>query len=339
MNLDAPHLLWGHNVEVSLDDVARRLADGPINGVASRGAMATGFDPLDRVLDGGLRRGDLAIVGGLPGSGKTIMTVQWARNLARAGHRVFYCCYEHDVATLFGRLLGLEMGELPQPADADDREALRDVVRQAMSGGWDDEPPALRHPVVRAALAQMASYADSLILTQLSGATAGLAHIEAAVRRAVARPFDVVIVDYLQKVPNAVALTPIDRYAATVEGLKTLALTEQCAVVAVSAVGPEALAGKRLRLDGLRGAHTLAHEADTVLTLNAKLSVVSKAHLAFDSTRHGEFARAVVVTVEKNRRGEAMVDLEFDKDFANYRFFPRGRFVAEKLVDGVEVDE
>jgi replicative DNA helicase len=339
MNLDAPHLLWGHNTEVSLDDVARRLSEGPINASADRATMATGFDPLDKVFDGGLRRGDLTIVGGLPGSGKTILALQWARNLARTGRRVLYCCYEHDVATLFGRLLGLEIGELPNPVDIDEREALRDVVRQAISGGWDDEPPGLRHPVVRAALAQMQGYAEHLILTQLAGPTAGLAHIESSVRRSSPNAYDLVVVDYLQKVPSMAVTSAIDRYAATVEGLKTLALVEQCAVVALSAVGPEALSGRRLRLDGLRGAHALAHEADAVLTLNSKLNIVSKSHLAFDSTRHGEFAKAVVLSVEKNRRGEALVDLEFDKDFVNYRFSPRGRFVAEKLIDGVEVAE
>lgn len=339
MNLDAPHLLWGHNTEVSLDDIARRLSQGPINSAHDRGTMATGFDPLDKVFDGGLRRGDLTIVGGVPGSGKTIMALQWARNLARNGHRVLYCCYEHDVATLFGRLLGLEIGELPKPVDMDEREALRDVVRQAIAGGWDDEPTGLRHPVARAALAQMESYSEQLILAQLTGPTAGIAHIESAVRRSAMAAYDLVVVDYLQKIPSQAAMSSIDRYAASVEGLKTLALMEQCAVVAVSAVGPEALAGRRLRLDGLRGAHALAHEADAVLTLNNKLNIVSKAHLAYDTTRHAEFAKAVVMTVEKNRRGEALVDLEFDKDFVNYRFAPRGRFVAEKLVDGIEVTE
>jgi hypothetical protein len=42
-----------------------------------------------------------------------------------------------------------------------------------------------------------------------------------------------------------------------------------------------------------------------------------------------------VFSIEKNRDGPAQVDMEFRKDFPNYRFEPQGRFVAEQLVDDV----
>src|SRR5579864_8216627 len=40
----------------------------------------TNFTPLDQVLAGGLRPGDMMLVGGTPGVGKTVVTLQWARN-------------------------------------------------------------------------------------------------------------------------------------------------------------------------------------------------------------------------------------------------------------------
>ena len=83
----------------------------------------------------------------------------------------------------------------------------------------------------------------------------------------------------------------------------------------------------------------LAHEADVVVTLNAKISVVSKTHLAFDATLFDEFNSYVVFTIEKNRRGMAPLTVEFEKDFAHYRFEPKGRFVSEKLIDGIMVNE
>ncbi len=44
-----------------------------------------------------------------------------------------------------------------------------------------------------------------------------------------------------------------------------------------------------------------------------------------------ELQRHVVFSVEKNRNGSAGVQLEFEKDFAHYRFHQQGRFVADQL--------
>src|SRR5512144_1572858 len=70
---------------------------------------ATGFEPLDRYLGGGLRPGDLVLVGGAQGAGKTTMTLQMARNLAaHGGTTCGYVCYEHDEGMLLQRLISLE---------------------------------------------------------------------------------------------------------------------------------------------------------------------------------------------------------------------------------------
>src|SRR5919202_633777 len=62
--------------------------------------IPTGFQPLDRVLSGGLHPGELILLGGVPGAGKTVMTLQWARNLARSGGNAVFVCYEHEEADL-----------------------------------------------------------------------------------------------------------------------------------------------------------------------------------------------------------------------------------------------
>jgi hypothetical protein len=46
-----------------------------------------------------------------------------------------------------------------------------------------------------------------------------------------------------------------------------------------------------------------------------------------------------VFGIEKNRDGPGLVDLEFRKDFANFRFDSHGSFVAEQLVDDVLFEE
>src|SRR4051812_17597455 len=81
---------------------ALRTDDAPARAVAP---FPTGFAPLDEILRGGLRAGDLAIIGGKPGQGKTTAALQWARHLAVAGRSAVFACYEHDITDLVTRLL------------------------------------------------------------------------------------------------------------------------------------------------------------------------------------------------------------------------------------------
>ena len=86
--------------------------------------LPLGFSPLDDLLNGGLRPGELMVVGGAAGVGKTIFGLQLARNVALrqgvAGRQgaAMYVCYEHDQAHLTQRLLCLESAELGQGEDA-----------------------------------------------------------------------------------------------------------------------------------------------------------------------------------------------------------------------------
>ena len=103
-------------------------------------------------------------------------------------------------------------------------------------------------------------------------------------------------------------LVGIERWTAAVEDLKDLALTEHCLVVAISALDRESLSARRVGLDGFRGAQAVAHEADVAIAMNEKLKVVSRAHLAYSTTLYDSFSRAVVFSIEKNRRGMAPLE-------------------------------
>ena len=58
--------------------------------------IPTGFSPLDDILNGGIRAGELLMIGGAFGVGKTIWALQVARNavLSDPGVRALYICYE-----------------------------------------------------------------------------------------------------------------------------------------------------------------------------------------------------------------------------------------------------
>jgi replicative DNA helicase len=312
------------------------MEDGAARGTALPARltpMPTGFDPLDSVLGGGLHAEDLVLVGGRPGVGKTVAMLQMARNIARAGTPVVYACYEHGEEALAARLLALELGELARPEDVPTLDKLREMASDVALGGATLRDFYDASRLSAEATDRFEVYADRLLLMRASRDTTPQALRELASSPEHPR---VMFVDYLQKV----ALHPDvaderERMTRITSAIKDLALTSEAAVVAAVAADRDGLIARRLRLHHLRGSTALGHEADIVLTLNEKWSAVSKAHLAYDAARARTYRQWVVWSMEKHRDGPAGIDLEFRKDFANYRFDPSGRFVAEQLVDDV----
>jgi replicative DNA helicase len=297
--------------------------------------VPTGFDRLDDVLAGGIRQGEVVLLGGKPGVGKTIVSLQWARAMAQRGIVAVYLCYEHDEVTLLTRLLACELGEMlaaAAPGGSSLRhDELRERIRDVAAGAITLREALESDPLLRQAHLRLAAYADRLVLVTGSGA-----HTDVNAIRDVTRAYDgqptALFVDYVQKVPVFPSIPREgERVGRVIEGLKQLALDHKMVVVAIAAADQEGLDARRLHSRHFRGSTALAYEADAIVVLNDKLAVVSRAHVAYSPTRAEEFERQVVFSVEKNRNGTADVDLEFEKDFASYRFHQRGRWVAERL--------
>jgi replicative DNA helicase len=297
--------------------------------------LPTGFDLLDDVLVGGVRLGEVVLLGGKPGVGKTIASLQWARSMAQRGIVAVYLCYEHDEVTLLTRLLACELGELISTAPLGQsplrHEELRGRIRDVAAGVITLRDALGSDPLLEDAHRRLAAYADRLVLVTGSGA-----HTDVNAIRDVTRGFEgqpvALFVDYVQKVPVfPAAATENERVGRVIEDLKQLALDQKLVVVAVAAADQEGLDARRLHLRHFRGSTALAYEADAVVVLNEKLAIVSRAHVAYSPNRADEFHRQVVFSVEKNRNGSPDMHLEFEKDFASYRFHPRGRWIAERL--------
>jgi replicative DNA helicase len=299
--------------------------------------LPTGFIPLDAVLGGGLHAQDLVLLGGRPGVGKTVALLQWSREIALAGHDVAYVCYEHGEDTLLTRLLSLELGEIARPEEVPMLDKIRLLVREVTLGARDLSSVLEEHPIFGTAYERFREYADRLHI--LRAGTATDLEVLADVATAHAPDGAALVVDYLQKVPVASAMPEPERVTRVAGALKELALSRDVAVVAAVATDRDGLQARRLRLHHLRGSTALAHEADVVVMMNEKWNSVSKAHLAYDAARAREYRQWAVYSVEKNRDGPAGIDVEFRKDFANFRFDWNGRFVAEQLVDDVLFQE
>jgi hypothetical protein len=313
----------------TLAELHEASIDGPFDA-----ACATGFSPLDEVLSGGVGPGEVLLVGGKPGVGKTIACLQWARSMARQGIVAVYLCYEHDPVTLLARLLACELGEVAHAAGRHldlGIEELQGRLRDVAAGVLTLREALDSDPMLEEAERRFVAYADRLVLFQGSGTRTNVPSIGDALSPYTGQPI-VLFVDYVQKVPVVpdVALES-ERVSRVIESLKELALEQNIGVVAVAAAGHEGLSARRLHLHHFRGSTALAYEADAVVVLNEKLAVVSRAHAAYAPTRIEEFRGQVVFSVEKNRNGVAGVDLEFAKHFHHYRFDPKGTWVADRL--------
>ena len=100
-----------------------------------------GFTPLDKTIGTGLRAGELLLIGGAQGTGKTTMALQMARNIASGGQaNVLYICFEHDEAYLMNRLIAMEsaLAHLPHKTGA---IKIQDV-RKEILGTWMAEGTA-----------------------------------------------------------------------------------------------------------------------------------------------------------------------------------------------------
>ena len=294
----------------------------------------TGYDPLDPYLGGGLRAGELTLLGGPQGLGKTTWALQMMRNMAAAGSAVSYFSFEHDEQTLLERLICIESGE----RDGIEGLKLRQV-RQALES--EDAKAGLgerlaKHAGGADAVKAVSAWAELVNLHRSSGATTSLDVIRSSVEAAAkAGSSPVVVVDYLQKVaiPDR-DLGEADRVTIIVEGLKDLALQFEVPVLAIVAADREGIvAGKRLRVHHLRGSSALAYEADVVLLLNDKYDVVARHHLVYDVGNAERFRDWAVLTIEKNRTGLDRIDLEFHKRFDQGRFDTAGKAVTEQLID------
>ena len=82
--------------------------DAVADGAPSVDTVATGFPSLDRFLGGGARRGDLIVLGGDVGSGKSALSLAIALRMAQDGARVALFSGEMTVDRLLERALTIE---------------------------------------------------------------------------------------------------------------------------------------------------------------------------------------------------------------------------------------
>lgn len=309
--------------------------------------VPTGFNQIDRLIGGGLRRTELVLLGGRQGIGKTICALQMARNLAmNEGTYAFYITFEHNEVHLLNRLICMESID-PEKDSGPGGVRLKDlhnIVVSARAREWVRNEGQVglyeilaNNPKTAKAMEKINQYSDRLILMKASPAVTTLSNIRDMVRRMAEATGGklVLFVDYLQKIaiyPER-ASNENEKVTIIVEGLKDIAMTLNIPVMAIVAAEREGLKARRLHMFHLRGSSALDYECDIAIIMNNKFQILSKDHIAFNPYKSEAYRDWVVFTLEKNRAGRAMIDAEFQMRPQYFSFNPKGNIVEQKLID------
>ena len=323
-----------------LADVRTKVASGEL---ADYEPIPLGMAPLDRMLGGGIRPGELMLIGGAQGTGKTTMALQMARNVAASGQAfVLYVNFEHDDADMLNRLIAMEsvlphlQNTKPSTGAIKITDVRSEVIRSWARTG-DEQLDLSTNPRLRPAIDRIARYGSNLYLLRGSATASTIENVRELIRQHREQSGEqrmLLIVDYLQKVPQIPEPdTETEKVTYVVNGLKDVALSEDVPMISIVAADKEGLKASRLRNFHLRGSSAINYEADIILIMNEKYHIVAKVNIEFNPYQAQRFRDWVVISVEKNRGGQDNVDLEFEKHFEFSCFDPNGRTVQEKLIE------
>jgi replicative DNA helicase len=250
--------------------------DAIAEGAPESDTIATGFPSLDRSIGGGFRRGDLAVLGGDVGSGKSALALAIALRSAER-HPVAYFSGEMTSQRLMERVLAIE------------GRVRIDELRQ----GALDELARARVGAAVLRLRERLPRFGRLSIERNTGLAEGWE--EAGVP-------DLVIIDSIQGI-GAGRRDAAEEQASAVRALKALALDTDVAILATAQLPQLATRpDRRPQLDDFGALGAVKHHADVVLALYRESM--------YDTARDVEGATELLV--RKNRHGNTgYVDLYF----------------------------
>ncbi|HEU4629809.1 MAG TPA: DnaB-like helicase C-terminal domain-containing protein [Gemmatimonadaceae bacterium] len=266
-----------------ISPLARLLdrADQAAEGAAAPAGVATGFPTLDRMLGGGLRRGDLVVLAGDTASGKSALALAMALRASEAGHPSHLLSAEMTPERVLERALAIE-----------GRVRVDDLRRGALEA-------AERGSVGAAAL----RLRDRVPGVEMLGC-GGVESLADALRRAL--DVELAVVDSLPALATG-ARDRDEELATAARTLKALALELDVALLVTTPLAAS-VAGRpdpRPRLDDLGALGALKHHADVVLGL-------FREEMYQPDPGDRSLAGATELLVLKNRNGPTgYVDLYF----------------------------
>jgi len=277
-----------HDDQPRLAELLRRT-DAIADRAPPSDTIPTGFPTLDRLLGGGLRRGDLIVLGGDVGTGKSALALAIGLRAAEEGHAVTYLSGEMSPTRVHERLLAIE------------GRASIDALR---SGTVDEE--------TRASLGVVALREQQTLPVVRAMPHEGSDALDAEAKR---EPKPVLlVVDSLQHIHGNGA--PAENNAQAVLALKELAMRNHVAVLVTAHLPelPPARENLRPQLHDFGAVGAIKQLADVVLGLfreeiyHPVPGSEGAAELAILKNRHGPTTYIDLYFYKQWLRFEDMVD-------------------------------
>jgi replicative DNA helicase len=251
-------------------------ADAVADGARSPDTLPTGFPSLDRMLGGGLRRGDLIVLGGDVGSGKSAFALAMAMRAAQQDAKVTFYSGEMSTDRLLERALAIE------------GRVRVDELRQGIGSDKSRASAGAAAVRLRELLPRFEVLPDGGIAAlgdRIDGSETTL-----------------IVIDSLQHLAQG-ARDTAEELADAIRRLKTLALEHHAAIFTIAQLPELTLRDdRRPTLDDFGALGAVKHHADVVLALFREDM--------YDRRR--EIEGATELLVRKNRNGSTgYVDLYF----------------------------
>lgn len=230
------------SADISPLSVLLSRVDAVADGSASRDTVPCGFPSLDKMLGGGFRRGDLVVLGGDVGSGKSALALAFAIRASAEQRRIAFLTAEMTIERVLERIIAVE------------GRARIDDLRQGM---LDEETRA------RAGLVALRLRENLPILECVPACGSG----QLATLLDELPELDVVVVDSIAGL--AQGSRPMEEEHATmIRDLKALALARDVVVLATAPI-PELTPrpDRRPTLDDFGAMGSVKQHADIVLAL------------------------------------------------------------------------
>lgn len=200
--------------------------------------VQTGFKTIDSWLRGGVRPGEVMVVGGRPGQGKTALAVNMLDNAATAGHRVAFVTIEMDPEGIVRRMMG------PTIYAPNKDSAYANALAQV------DRLSKMDVPIVNLAsgsLGEMRRHVKTLVRT---------------------RQIEGLFVDYLQLVTVDGLQKDYERISYVSTSIKRMAREFGIAVWSLAQINRDGGKKERPTMSDLKGSGSIEQDADQIVLIH-----------------------------------------------------------------------